>query len=31
VNVEEWKARQRIDWARRFRDHYAAVADKAHE
>jgi iron(III) transport system substrate-binding protein len=29
--LEEWKARQRIDWARRFRDHYAALASKARE
>jgi ABC-type Fe3+ transport system substrate-binding protein len=27
--VEEWKARSRIEWAKKFRDHYAAVAAKA--
>jgi hypothetical protein len=27
--LEEWKARQRIEWARRFRDHYASVAARA--
>jgi ABC-type Fe3+ transport system substrate-binding protein len=28
-NAEEWKARQRIEWAKRFRAHYAAVSEKA--
>jgi ABC-type Fe3+ transport system substrate-binding protein len=29
VNAEEWKARQRIRWARTFREHYAGVAAEA--
>jgi ABC-type Fe3+ transport system substrate-binding protein len=28
-NVEEWKAKKRIEWANKFRDHYAKVAAKA--
>ena len=28
-SLEEWKARQRIDWAQRFRQHYRAVAESA--
>lgn len=28
-NARHWIARQRIEWANRFRQHYAAVADKA--
>jgi ABC-type Fe3+ transport system substrate-binding protein len=27
--VEEWKARQRIEWGRRFREHYGTVAARA--
>ena len=27
--AQEWKARMRIEWANRFRAHYAAVAKKA--
>ena len=27
--LEEWKARQRMGWARRFREHYSAVAARA--
>jgi ABC-type Fe3+ transport system substrate-binding protein len=28
-NFEEWKARNRIEWARKFRSHYAGVKQKA--
>ncbi len=31
TDVEVWKARQRIDWAKRFRAHYANVARAAWE
>ena len=27
--LEEWKVRQRIEWAKRFREHYATVAGRA--
>jgi hypothetical protein len=27
--VEEWKARQRVAWGRKFREHYQAVAERA--
>jgi len=27
--VEEWKVRQRIEWGKRFRDHYESVAARA--
>jgi hypothetical protein len=30
AGVEEWKARQRMAWAQRFRDHYEHVGAKAH-
>jgi hypothetical protein len=30
-DAEEWKARSRIDWANRFRAHYARVAAEAGE
>jgi iron(III) transport system substrate-binding protein len=28
-DIDLWKARQRIDWANRFRDHYRGVGEKA--
>jgi iron(III) transport system substrate-binding protein len=29
ADVDEWRARQQIHWAQKFRDHYAQVASKA--